>query len=178
MSRASSRVLYYSQGTIKELNYTTFHLPTSAEANLLSMLHEPTVPPYALSQKIGCIASIMRNFSIEGALVKNVRVQVVGLLPNMVQVQLRAPLSHQADSIFYLPASPLNLSRSAQIGPSSVAVPFAPSICHPLNRCQGLTLDRVVLDLTVPVIAHSQPYTSLSRIRAAACICIIGNQII
>ena len=35
------------------------------------------------------------------------------------------------------------------------------------NSCQGLTLDRVVLDLTIPVLAHGQLYTSLSRVRSA-----------
>jgi hypothetical protein len=33
------------------------------------------------------------------------------------------------------------------------------------NSCQGLTLDKVVLDLTIPVFAHGQLYTSLSRVR-------------
>ncbi len=35
------------------------------------------------------------------------------------------------------------------------------------NSCQGLTLDRVVLDLTLPVFGHGQLYTSLSHIRSA-----------
>lgn len=48
------------------------------------MLYESGVPPHTLALKIGCIVSIMRNLSIEKGLVKNVRVQVVGLLPNVV----------------------------------------------------------------------------------------------
>ena len=36
------------------------------------------------------------------------------------------------------------------------------------NSCQGLTLDRVVLDLTKPVFAHGQLYTSLSRVRSGS----------
>jgi tRNA A-37 threonylcarbamoyl transferase component Bud32 len=34
-----------------------------------------------------------------------------------------------------------------------------------LNSCQGLTLDRVVLDLTRPVFAHGQLNTGLTRLR-------------
>ena len=36
------------------------------------------------------------------------------------------------------------------------------------NSCQGLTLDRVGVDLTVPVFSHGQLYTALSRIRNRA----------
>ncbi|KAF7133746.1 hypothetical protein CNMCM5793_005100 [Aspergillus hiratsukae] len=43
------------------------------------------------------------------------------------------------------------------------------------NSCQGLTLDRVVLDLTMPVFAHGQLYTSLSRVRRGADIRILRN---
>ena len=32
------------------------------------------------------------------------------------------------------------------------------------SSCQGLTLDKVVLDLTHPAFAHGQLYTSLSRV--------------
>ncbi|KAI5791442.1 ATP-dependent DNA helicase PIF1, partial [Pyronema domesticum] len=32
------------------------------------------------------------------------------------------------------------------------------------NSCQGLTLDRVMLDIRIPVFAHGQHYTSLSRV--------------
>ncbi|KAG2000981.1 hypothetical protein GB937_010641 [Aspergillus fischeri] len=43
------------------------------------------------------------------------------------------------------------------------------------NSCQGLTLDHVMLDLTMPVFAHGQLYTSLSRVRRGADICILRN---
>ncbi|EAW24643.1 uncharacterized protein NFIA_101270 [Aspergillus fischeri NRRL 181] len=79
---------YYSHDTIKEMDESSFHLPTGAEADLLTMLHEPGVPPHNLSLKVGCVASIRGNLSIEKGLVKNVRVQVVNLLANVVQVRL------------------------------------------------------------------------------------------
>ena len=34
------------------------------------------------------------------------------------------------------------------------------------NSCQGLTLDRAVIDMRVPVFAHGQLYTALSRVRS------------
>ena len=38
------------------------------------------------------------------------------------------------------------------------------------NSCQGLTLDRVVLDLRSDVFAHGQLYTAVSRVRNRSCI--------
>jgi hypothetical protein len=170
---------YYSQDTIKELEETTFHLPSGAEADLLSMLHESGVPPHALSLKIGCNASIMRNLSIEKGLVKNARVQVVSLLPNVIEVRLLQqlqPSSEQADSTFYLPRivfefKPQRANWTVQRRQFPLRLAYATTF----NSCQGLTLDRVVLDLTMPVFAHGQLYTSLSRVRTSWDIHILRN---
>jgi len=79
---------YLSQDTIKELNNSSYYLPNGSEADLLADPREPGIPPHDLSLKVGCIATIMRNISLEKGLVKNTRVQVVSLLPNLVQVRL------------------------------------------------------------------------------------------
>src|SRR5882762_12006044 len=42
--------------------------------------------------------------------------------------------------------------------------PLAPAYATTFNSCQGLTLDRVGVDLTRPVFSHGQLYTALSRI--------------
>ena len=77
---------YHSHDSMKELDDTSFQLPVGAEIDILASMHEPGVPPSNLSLKIGCIASIMRNLSIEDGLVKNARVQVVSLHPDVIQV--------------------------------------------------------------------------------------------
>jgi len=67
---------YLSQDTIKELNNSSYYLPNGSEADLLADPREPGIPPHDLSLKVGCIATIMRNISLEKGLVKNTRVQV------------------------------------------------------------------------------------------------------
>lgn len=170
---------YYSQDTIKELDDTTFHLPTGAEADLLSMLNESGVPPHALSLKKACIASIMRNLCVEKGLVKNVRIQVVNLLSNVVEVQLLQqlhPMSEPADSTFYLPRITFEFKpQRANWTVQRRQFPLRLAYATTFNSCQGLTLDRVVLDLTMPVFAHGQLYTSLSRVRMADDICILRD---
>ena len=43
--------------------------------------------------------------------------------------------------------------------------PLAPAYTTTFNSCQGLTLDRIGVDLVRPVFSHGQLYTTLSRIR-------------
>jgi hypothetical protein len=125
----------------------------------------------------------MRNLSIEDGLVKNARVQVVSLQPNVVQVRLlqqggvrpRLPGMGQADlPTFFLPRisfefEPRNTNWTVQRRQFPLRLAYATTF----NSCQGLTLDRVVLDLTRPVFAHGQLYTSLSRVRSGSAIRIL-----
>lgn len=146
---------------------TIFHLLASAETDLLSILHESGVPPHPLSLKIGCIASTMRNLSV-----KNARVQVVNLLTSVIEVRLLQQLqliSEQADSTFYLPQIMFELKpQRANWTVQRRQFPLRFTYATIFNSCQGLTLDRVVLDLTMPAFAHGQLYTRLSRVRTAS----------
>lgn len=65
-SLSGPATVYYSHNIIKEIDKSSFHLPTSAEADLHSMLHEPGVPPHYLSLEISCAASMMHNLSRKG----------------------------------------------------------------------------------------------------------------
>ncbi|KAN0066774.1 PIF1-like helicase domain containing protein [Elaphomyces granulatus] len=141
---------YHSHDTIKELDDASFHLPAGAESDILATMHEPGVPPADLKLKVGCIASIMRNLSIEDGLVKNARVQVT--MPT-----------------FYLPRITFEFGpRNTNWTVKRRQFPLRLAYATTFNSCQGLTLDRVVLDLTKPVFAHGQLYTSLSRVRSGA----------
>ncbi|OOQ86332.1 hypothetical protein PEBR_21927 [Penicillium brasilianum] len=145
---------------VKELDDATFHLPTGTKADLLSMVRESGVPPHDLSLKKGCIASIMRNLCTEKGLAKN---------------QLK-PISEPAHLTFYLPRITFEFKpQRANWTVQRRQFPLRLAYATTFNSCQGLTLDRVVLDLTVPVFAHGQLYTSLSRVRTAADICILRD---
>lgn len=132
----------------------------------------------------------MRNLSVEEGLVKNARVIVVHLARRYVKIKLLKPSINTTfrEDI----TSSENLTESgdprSRTGSNSTEhcipqitfefrPPFAPWTVNrqqiPLrlaysttfNSCQGLTLDRCVLDLRTPVFAHGQLYTSISRVR-------------
>lgn len=145
---------------------------------MLATMRESGVPPANLTLKVDCIASIMRNISIEDGLVKNARVQVVSLQPNVVQVRLLQQGAIRSQSsggeptempTFYLPRITFEFQpRDASWTVQRRQFPLRLAYATTFNSCQGLTLDRVVLDLTMPVFAHGQLYTSLSRVRTGS----------
>jgi hypothetical protein len=65
---------YYGYDTIKELDNSTYHLPSGTKVNLLGMLSKLGIPLYKLSLKVGYITSIIRNLYMEEGLVKNTQV--------------------------------------------------------------------------------------------------------
>jgi hypothetical protein len=151
------------------------------------MLREPGIPPHTLSLKVCCIASIMRNLSVEKGLVKNARVQVMELLPNVVKIcllqqnqvwtQSQVPNTADAEvSTFCLPRITFEFHpHRANWTVQRRQFPLRLAYATTFNSCQGLTLDQVVLDLTMPVFAHGQLYTSLSRVRSGADIRILRD---
>ncbi|KAH6716234.1 hypothetical protein BKA61DRAFT_479183, partial [Leptodontidium sp. MPI-SDFR-AT-0119] len=112
----------------------------------------------------------MRNMSIEKGLVKNARVCILELYWYIVQVELLHSASLLTDDqCFYLPR--INFDFHPQHTSWTVEqrqFPLRLSYATTFNSCQELTLDKVVLDLTNPVFAHGQLYTSLSLVRRSS----------
>ena len=132
---------------IKELDDSTVQIPSANERDLLAILREPGIPPHKLSLKVGCIATIMRNISMEDGLVKNSRVRVIGLLNNLVQVQLLQTRCFSSDSsnpsstIFNLPQITFEFRpRRANWTVQRRQFPLRLAYATTFNSCQGLTL--------------------------------------
>ena len=70
------------------------------------------------------------------------------------------------DNVFLLPRINFEFKpRHANWTVQRRQFPLRLAYASTLNSCQGLTLDRVVLDLTRPVFAHGQLNTGLTRLR-------------
>jgi hypothetical protein len=141
-------------------------MQSDALLEYLSLLRSPGTPDHILRLKVGTICSLCRNLSVEKGLVKNSRVIVRRLLPMMVEVELLDSSLHREETIFCLPR--INFDFQPSFAPWSVErrqIPLRPAYATTFNSCQGLTLDRIVIDLRTKVFAHGQLYTSLSRVR-------------
>jgi hypothetical protein len=129
------------------------------------------IPSHKLRLKVGAICTVARNLSIENGLVKNARViieqlhqysVVVKLLPFQSSVLL--PSNHCRT----FPFSRINFEFNPQRSSWTILrrqLPLRLAYATTFNSCQGLTLDKAVLDLRSPVFAHGQLHTALTRFR-------------
>jgi len=130
----------------------------------LALERENGVPAHELKLKQGCISTIIRNIDINEGLVKNRRVLVERLYEKFFQIHLFDSSSHRLT--FYIPRitfefQPINGPRTIQRRQFPLQLAYATTF----NSCQGLTLDKVVLDLHSNVFSHGQLYFSVSRLR-------------
>jgi PIF1-like helicase len=152
---------YSSYDSLKENDGLNEEISLSMKEYLL-LFSESGVPPSTLKLKIGVICSIMRNLSLQNGLVKNARVRILEFKSNSIKVcLLNEPAVH-----FWLPR--ITFEFQPERCPWTIIrrqFPLRPAYATTFNSCQGLTLDRVVIDLRTPVFAHGQLYTALSRCR-------------
>lgn len=137
-----------------------------ASLDYLGMLTPTGIPPHDLRLKEGCIASLMRNMSIEKGLVKNARVIVHRLHDRFVEIRVINNRTGDLGDIHPIPRitfdfTPPRASWTVQ----RKQIPLRLAYATTFNGCQGLTLDRTVLDLRTEVFAHGQLYTAVSRVR-------------
>ena len=129
--------------------------------------HPNGMPDYSLTVKVGGIYRLLRNFSIDLGLVKNARVEVVGIGSKLITIRvLQHPQTSgiNPDNIL-LPRITFKERLHSGHTLCRRQFPLAPAYASTFHSCQGLTLDRVGVDLTQDVFTHGQLYTALSRIR-------------
>jgi hypothetical protein len=135
------------------------------------MLYEPGIPSHRLRLKVGAICTVARNLSIKDGLVKNARVIIEQLHQYSVVVKL---LSFQTSVLLLSSRSPtfpfsrINFEFNPQHSSWTILrrqLPLRLAYATTFNSCQGLTLDRAIVDLTSPVFAHGQLYTALTRFK-------------
>ena len=157
---------YYSSNSIREQEENDHSIH---DLDFLNNLSFPGIPNHQLDLKVNSICCLMRNMSIKEGLVKNARVVVVEMATHHIKVALIRSGTNDitnTDYHFCLPRiifyfSPPNTSWTVERKQFPLRLAYATTF----NSCQGLTLDRVVLDMTVPVFSHGQLYTAISRVR-------------
>ena len=159
--------VYLAADSLKEVDNAGLVSPDSA-LDYVAWQTPPGLPSHTLTVKTGGVYQLLRNFSLDKGLVKNVRVVVIDIGTQIVTVRLLRPgdlnnggadediLIPRISFLYQLPSGHTLLHRQ---------FPLSPAYATTFNSCQGLTLDVVGVDLTRPVFSHGQLYTALSRIQ-------------
>lgn len=160
---------FLAADSIKEADVPDSTVTPVAMLDYVSRHPPHGLPPFSLFVKTNAVYRIMRNLSLDRGLVKNARCVVVNVGRRVIVIRLlrdhAGPRPEDNEEIliprisftYDIPGSGFTLIRRQ--------FPLAPAYATTFNSCQGLTLDRVGVDLTHPVFSHGQLYTALSRIR-------------
>ena len=133
----------------------------------------PGLPPHTLSVKVGGVYRLMRNFSLDRGLVKNVRAVVVGVGTRLITIRLLRDNRVEDINDILIPRITFTHTLQSKHTLHRRQFPLAPAYATTFNSCQGLTLDKVGVDVTRPVFSHGQLYTALSRVRHRSDGCIL-----
>lgn len=131
----------------------------------------PGLPNHTLHIVVNGVYRLLRNFSIDSGLVKNVRVVIKDVGQRIVVVRILKDINgdpQEDETNILIP----RINFTHEIGDwghtllrRQLPLALAPAYATTFNSCQGLTLDLVALDLTRPVFSHGQLYTAGSRVR-------------
>jgi ATP-dependent DNA helicase PIF1 len=125
-------------------------------------------PPHELHQKLHDICILMRAVSKADKLATNTRVRITGLSENIVRVStldLDVAVRRTASLPRFVFKIKLPYGKSYYITRRQFPLRLAYSLS--MNRSQGQTLDRVVVDLTKHCFMHGHLNVAMSRIRDA-----------
>ncbi|KAF7344341.1 ATP-dependent DNA helicase [Mycena sanguinolenta] len=159
---------YLAADSLKEVDEQGLTAPDSI-LDYVAQHAPPGLPPHSLTIKTNTVFRLLRNFSVDRGLVKNVRVVIVQTGIRLITVRL---LKGVVGGINIIDNEDILIPRicfSVVLASGHTLLrrqfPLAPAYSTTFNSCQGLTLDVLGVDLTRPVFSHGQLYTALSRIR-------------
>ena len=154
------------------------------DPDFLNSLNEPGIPPHELILKVGSICRFTRNFDASRGLTKNTRIIVRKLFRHTVEVETISSVvaGRTVDPVSCLVSYLLAVNYTLQVRlhiprinchfqPPSFnfvvhrkQIPLALCYATTFNGCQGLTVQRLGLDLRRPVFSHGQLYSAMTRV--------------
>jgi hypothetical protein len=156
-----------SQDKLSECDDPHGYLRAMVTDDVMHRYEDPsTAPPHNLQLKINDICILMRAVSKPDKLATNTRVRVVGISHRLVRVCTLHPIEPKYASLpRFVFEMKLPFGKSFTITRRQFPLRLAYSLT--INRAQGQTLNRVVVDLTTHCFMHGHLNVALSRIRNA-----------
>uniref|UniRef100_A0A914QDD0 ATP-dependent DNA helicase n=1 Tax=Panagrolaimus davidi TaxID=227884 RepID=A0A914QDD0_9BILA len=134
----------------------------------LNLFEDSSIPPHALSLKIGSVVMLSRNVSVRLGQCNGTRMVVVKLFESSIKcIIMTGDHAGEAVSVFPM-ANMYNNTEATEDFPafSRFQLPIRPAFAMTINKSQGQTLKRVGIILESQCFAHGQLYVALSRVRS------------
>jgi ATP-dependent DNA helicase PIF1 len=157
--------IYESVDEMNEVDDPHDILKNMLTTTVLNNLNATSVPPHILHLKEGDICILQRNLDIENGLTNNTRLRILKLMDNVVKVQTMEdnPVVHFIPKLRFT----FRIRYGASFEICRTQFPLTRAYALTFNKCQGQTLQKVMVDLRFPVFAHGFLYVALSRVSNA-----------
>ena len=152
---------------ITESNYDDNQFSIANQIDMVNNKKLFDIPDYSITLQKGDPVSIMRNIETSNGIVKNKRAVIEDIGLKTVTLKLNDELYCFSRMEFFGSYGGVSFSR--------FQFPLKNSYASTVHKAQGLTLDKVVLDLREDFWEHGQLYVGLSRIRDPHNLCILIN---
>ena len=134
-----------------------------------------SVPLSELTLRVGDVMLLTKTIDKVAGLVKNARVTAVELRWNAVVVRLDRSDGPSTTHTIGRARFSFGLKRNSPIKILRTQLPLVHSWALTINRSQGQTLDRVLLDCRRPSFSHGQANVAISRVHLAEDLGVIVN---
>jgi ATP-dependent DNA helicase PIF1 len=157
--------IYESVDEMNEVDDPHDILKNMLTTTVLNNLNATSVPPHILHLKEGDICILQRNLDIENGLTNNTRLRILKLMDNVVKVQTMEdnPVVHFIPKLRFT----FRIRYGASFEICRTQFPLTRAYALTFNKCQGQTLQKIMVDLRFPVFAHGFLYVALSRVSNA-----------
>ena len=134
-----------------------------------------SVPLSELTLRVGDVMLLAKTIDKVAGLVKNARVTAVELRWNAVVVRLDRSDGPSTTHTIGRARFSFGLKRNSPIKILRTQLPLVHSWALTINRSQGQTLDRVLLDCRRPSFSHGQANVAISRVHLAEDLGVVVN---
>jgi hypothetical protein len=154
----------FSADEFCEVDDENDHLTEMISDHVLERYDKNGVPPHALKLKIGDICMLMRTLSRKDKLCNNTRVIIKDIKRFRIRVQLLqpgVPIYYDVPRIRFI----FTMRYGKGFKMMRTQFPLRLAYAITINRSQGQTTSRTVLDIYDQPFMHGQCYVAMSRVR-------------
>jgi energy-coupling factor transporter ATP-binding protein EcfA2 len=144
--------------------------PIMISEEFMAKVHESGKPEHSITLKPGCIIMCLRNMMPKEGVLNGTRLEFLAALPRcIVARQLTEPRIRvfipRITFVIAVPGGAVKVRRTQ--------FPIRVAYSMTINKSQGKTLERVLLDLRCGVFGHGQLYVGIGRVRTSVSIAIL-----
>jgi len=138
------------------------HLQKILSSALLDTINESGVPPHRLQLKVGDICLVTRCLKAND-LATNSRVKIIHISNHVIKAQTLGSTS----KIVLIPRIrfTVKIKRGDNFTVMRTQFPLRLAYSVTYNKCQGMTLHKVLVDIVDPPFAHGHLFVATSRVR-------------